>query len=96
MRLKSPRFRSRTYLAHVASLRCVVCGTSPVQAHHLLRTPEKGMAMKAGDDQVIPLCPMCHRNLHLDGNEGRWLEAHGIDGPELARTIFERWRSDHE
>lgn len=91
MNLKPQRFRSRAYRMHVASLRCCVCG-GPSQPHHLLRTPEKGMGMKSGDNWCIPLCPAHHHELHQDGNETRFLEACGIDGPALARTIFERWR----
>ncbi len=94
MKLKTPKFRSRAYLAHVASLRCCVCGTSPCQAHHLLRRSGHGMGMKAGDDWTIPLCPMCHRNLHLDGNEPRWLASHEINGPALAATLYQRWKQE--
>lgn len=91
MKLKSPRFRSRAYLAYVASLGCCICG-QPGIGHHLLRGASHGMGLKAGDDHVIPLCDLHHRALHLNGNETRYLDAHGIDGPELARTIFDRWR----
>ncbi len=92
MKLKTPRYRSRSYLQHVASLPCCVCGSSPCQAHHLLRGSGHGIGLKAGDDMTVPLCPMCHRNLHLAGNERCWLGERGIDGPELAGILFRRWR----
>lgn len=93
MKLKSPRFRSRTYLMHVCGLPCCACGINPGGvAHHLLRGSGHGVGLKAADDQALPLCQICHNALHRDGNEGRWLAERGINGPELARTIFERWR----
>ena len=41
------------------------------QAHHLL-TPlysSRGIGMRAGDKDAIPLCMDCHRKLHSFGNE---------------------------
>jgi len=93
MKLKTPKFRSRAYLMHVASLPCLVCRTSPCQAHHLIGG-RHGMGMKAGDDMTVPLCPICHASLHADGNETRWLAERGIDGPALAATMYQRWRTE--
>jgi len=87
----APLFRSRAYLAHVASLGCCICRAS-AQAHHLLRAGGKAMGRKAGDDMTIPLCAAHHTELHADGNEPRWLASHGIDGPALARRIYQEWR----
>ena len=85
-------WRSKTYLRHIASLPCVACGASPSECHHLLRTREKAMGRKSGDNWCISLCQNCHTGLHLDGNERRWLGERGIDGPELAGILFQRWR----
>jgi len=89
--LKQPVFRSRAYLMHVASIGCLIC-RAPAQAHHLLRAPGKGMGMKAGDNWCIPLCPKHHRELHASGDETGWLDVYGIDGPDRARRIYQRWR----
>lgn len=42
-----------------------------VQSHHLLKPyfSERGMGLKAGDKDVIPLCEKHHRELHKRGNE---------------------------
>ncbi len=93
MKLKSPRFRSRDYLKHVCALACAACGINPGGvAHHLLKGSGHGMGLKAPDDMALPLCPACHTGLHQDGNELRWLSERGIDGPELAAKLFQRWR----
>jgi hypothetical protein len=92
MRLKSPRFRSRAYLAYVVSQGCLIC-RGPAVAHHLLRGSGHGVGLKAGDDQTLPLCDGHHRELHAKGNETRYLEEHGIDGPTEAARLFEMWRA---
>lgn len=92
MNLKTPRYRSRAYLQHVASLPCCVCGSSPCQAHHLIHAGSHGMGLRAPDNEALPLCSFCHRALHADGSERRWLAERGIDGPELAGILFQRWR----
>jgi len=90
MRLKTPRFRSRTYLMHVASLGCLICGRES-QAHHLIHRVGHGVGLKASDDKTIPLCPVHHSELHANGNEQRYLEEHGIDGPAEAARLFDAW-----
>ena len=87
---KPPRpIRDRKHLAFVASLPCCVSGWIPVQVHHLLRTPEKAMGRRSGDNHVIPLHWEMHTRLHSSGNETRFLEIHGIDGPSLAKALYE-------
>lgn len=78
-RMADPR-----YLAWVRQLPCVLCLRQPGmghqnEAHHLLRGVVRGMGMKAGDDEVIPLCDGDHRALHMDGNETEFLAKRGID-----------------
>ena len=50
----------RDHLAKVHELPCGVCGSYPVEAHHVLegRTPGR----KSPDALAIPLCPSCHRD----------------------------------
>lgn len=42
-----------------------------IQAHHLLKPfySSRGMGLRAGDKDVIPLCEKHHRELHMLGNE---------------------------
>ena len=86
-----PPIRDRKHMAFVAGLFCCIpeCGYQSGPAHHLLRTPEKCGGRKSGDDKVLPLCPKHHHALHMDGNETRFLESRGIDGPALAAALYE-------
>ena len=85
-----PPIRDRKHLAFVASLPCCISGgTDGVQAHHLLRTSEKAMGRRSGDDSVIPLHWVAHASLHRHGNETVFLARYGIDGPTLAKALYE-------
>jgi hypothetical protein len=72
----------------------LACGINPGGvAHHLLRGSGHGVGLKAPDDMSIPLCNPCHNALHRNGDETRWLEERGIDGPAEAARLFEMWRA---
>ena len=47
-----------------------------IQAHHLMKPfySSRGMGMRAGDKDIIPLCEKHHRNLHMLGNEYKFFE----------------------
>ena len=49
---------SRLHLARVAALPCACCGDAGVQVHHIREG--QGLAQRASDWLVIPLCPLCH------------------------------------
>lgn len=50
------------HLTRLASLPCCLCGTQPVEVHHILEGRVKGR--KSGHWTAIPLCPDCHRGSH--------------------------------
>ena len=55
----------REHLSKVAEIGCIVClnenyGQSPAEIHHI--RSGKGMAQRASNYEVIPLCPIHHRN----------------------------------
>ena len=60
------------HMARVAELPCAVCGSAPVEVHHILegRTPGR----KAPDWLTVPLCPSCHRDNHngIHGQRRMW------------------------
>lgn len=58
----------KRHMGKVAQLACCLCGTEPVELHHILegRTPGR----RSPDWLVIPLCPDCHRGSH-NGIHGR-------------------------
>jgi hypothetical protein len=47
------------HLTRVAALGCIIC-ERPAEIHHI-RTGQ-GKGQRAGDDQVLPLCPDHHRH----------------------------------
>lgn len=96
-RMKPRRLQDKKHLEFVASQPCACCGRMPVQCHHLIGNygdggPVRGASLRAGDNFTIALCPTCHRNLHLDGNERRFLTTCGVDGLALAERM---WRESH-
>ena len=89
---KPPRpIRDRKHMAFVGSLPCCITGSDFfVVYHHLLRgTDEKCAGRKSGDNWVIPLTSHVHTALHLNGNETEFLKAEGIDGPALAKALWD-------
>ena len=85
-----PLIRDRRHLAFVASLPCCITGrTDGVQVHHLLRVPEKCCGRRSGDNHAIPLHHEKHTALHRDGNEQAYLTTYDIDGPALAKALYE-------
>lgn len=66
-----------------------------IQAHHLLKPSDgkRGWSLKAGDDQVIPLCVFHHAQLHTKfGNEFKFFEHYGFRktaGQEYAKQLCE-------
>ena len=83
--------RDKKHLAFVASLPCCIEGrTGNVVPHHLLRgTGEKCGGRKSGDNWTIPLGAETHMDLHAWGDETWYLGKSDIDGPALAKALYE-------
>jgi hypothetical protein len=78
--------KQRMWLARVAELPCVCCGVEGVQLHHIREG--QGMAQRASDFLVVPLCPDCHTGpsgVHGDKSLMRIQKLTELD--MLARTI---------
>ena len=59
------------YMSRVASLPCAVCGDKPVELHHIREG--QGVAQRAQNWLVIPLCVSCHRGqLGIHGDKTMW------------------------
>lgn len=84
------KIRDERYLAEIRNVGCIVCGTMPVHAHHLMRAEERGMALRTGDNWAVPLCPTHHDDLHNFGREDVWWALSGTDPMEWAE---ENWRA---
>jgi len=64
-----------------------------VEAHHLLKPWQgsRGMGMKAGDQNAVPLCPEHHRELHHYGDEYAYFEWACNDPQEGKLKGMELW-----
>ena len=92
------------YLAKIRSLPCCVCGSPPPNTvHHLKTGKRRGMALRAEDKDVIPMCLFpdgkdCHGTLENQGskNELRWLMDRGVQPLSLAKNLWARRHSLEE
>lgn len=62
--------KNEKYLKWIRKRNCLVCGTSPCDAHHV----EHNRSM---DQYSVPLCRPCHREYH-DIEHEAFEEKHGI------------------
>ncbi|MDX5416057.1 MAG: hypothetical protein LPK88_07025 [Alphaproteobacteria bacterium] len=89
--LKQSRKRNPAHLARVAQLPCVICGSRPVEVHHVIcgRYGQR----RATDEDTIPLCYNHHR-----GPEGihtiraEWVARYGEDHEWLPHV--RRWMEE--
>ena len=74
---KSKRYVNKKHLVWVSELSCILeefnkgrCADE-IQVHHLLKPfySLRGMSLRSGDKDVVPLCSFCHKDLHMHGNE---------------------------
>ena len=90
----SKRYVNLKHLKYVRERPCMVCGTDyGIEAHHLLRPwrGARGMSLKAGDENTVPLCNKHHRELHQIGNEVKFFEGslgREDDGQFMARLLW--------
>lgn len=88
----------REYMDRAASLGCYLCqvigyGPTPAQLHHVREG--QGMAQRASNFLVIPLCDAHHANYSPDGIHGgrrAWKLAHVDEMDGLAWTIERTWQ----
>ncbi|MEB6429242.1 DUF968 domain-containing protein [Citrobacter freundii] len=74
-RPKIPRWQCQAYTDWVKIQTCCGCGEPGDDPHHLVGHGFGGTGMKAGDFHVMPLCRICHRELH--DNVVIWESQHG-------------------
>jgi hypothetical protein len=81
------RLRDKAHLKFVASQPCLICGRSPVDAHHLRFAQPRAMGLKVSDEFTVPLCRTHHRDNHSHGDEVAWWERRAID-PLASSRVF--------
>ena len=86
--LKVPKIRSRKHLMFIASLPCMMCQRTDVQAAHIRTGNGAGVGLKSGDDCVVPLCVECHRVQHSTSEKKFWGD--NLDKAQnLAKRLYE-------
>ena len=78
------RFQDKGFLKYVAMQRCLYCGITPVQVHHVRKYGWGAMGRKPGDYFCIPLCHEHHDMAHNDPE--RFGRVIGIE--EITEAIF--------
>lgn len=85
---KPPKpIRDETWRRFVHEHPCRKCGSVPTQAAHL---GHSSMGRKPGDDQVVPLCPDCHRDFDTCPNGKEWWWMNEIAIPEAKASYREK------
>lgn len=86
--------RDESYLAHIRTLPCIICGKQHrSEAHHIRDTRTSGMAIKSPDVYALPLCHDCHMNIaHGTGFEEamKWCP---IDLLSFCKFSYVRWKN---
>ena len=87
------RFHCPKHQAFVRTKPCALCGSSPVEAHHLLKPWQgfRGTGLKAGDQNLMPLCPYHHRELHMRGDEMEYFNQEKGDRTFGKVTAMQLW-----
>lgn len=96
------RIVNKKHLLYVSTLPCFITKagfmscSGPIQVHHLLKPSDgkRGWSLKAGDNEVIPLCMYHHAQLHTKyGNEFKFLARYGFKktaAQEYAKQLWEK------
>jgi hypothetical protein len=87
-RPKPTRHRSPAHLQYVRRQPCLVCGRTPVDAHHVKYAQPKAMSRKVSDEFTVPLCRHHHDLLHREPDEAVWWQALDIDPLEAAAMLW--------
>lgn len=86
------------HLGRVRKLPCLVCGDpGPNHAHHIQFAEHRGLGQKVGDQWTVPLCGMCHHELHntAEGERLFWT-FNGVDAVEVAKDLWSKSNAEAE
>ena len=89
---KTIRLRDPEHRKFVARQPCLVCGRTPVDAHHLRFAQPRALSRKVSDEFTVPLCRLHHRELHRIGDERIWWNTLKIDPLPVALKLWRRAR----
>jgi hypothetical protein len=90
---QAERIEDEFYLNLVRSLPSIVSGFGPCIVHHLrLSGHDGGMAMKPGDNHVVPMLDAEHKILHSPKmGDKRYWDFTGIDARLCAAWLYESY-----
>ena len=82
--------KDNEHLEKVREMDCCICECPPrCDSHHITYAEKRGFGQKVGDNFTVPLCRMCHTNLHnYKYGEKLFWSLQGIDPLELAEEIY--------
>jgi hypothetical protein len=86
---KPARKRSKAHLTFVASQPCLICKTTPCDAHHLKIARPRSLGRKVSDEFTVPLCRKHHQELHRHGNEANWWTNMQVAPLQTAKELWE-------
>ncbi|QAU48733.1 ERF family protein [Bradyrhizobium guangzhouense] len=84
-----PRKRSKVHIAFVRAQACLICKTSPADAHHLKFAQPRALGRKVSDEFTVPLCRLHHQDLHRHGNEKAWWANMQISPLPIAKKLWD-------
>ena len=89
------RYANEKHLTHIRQKACLCSGSDcfgGVEAHHLMKPwfGYRGMGMKSGDMNVVPLCHKHHMQLHEVGSENSFWISMGRS-PDFGRAVAMRF-----
>ncbi len=86
---KIAKIRDKRHRRFVASLPCVICRRTDVQAAHISSGNGAGMGLKSGDNCIVPLCCTCHTQQHKVDEVKFWEGFGGIKkATRLANDLY--------
>jgi hypothetical protein len=89
---KTIRLRDKQHRSFVATQPCLVCGRSPVDAHHLRFAQPRALGRKVSDEFTVPVCRVHHRELHRHGDEISWWKRIDLDPLPIALKLWQHTR----
>jgi len=80
------------HLKRLSELKCMFCNANPGGvAHHVRAGQNAGMGRKPGDEWTIPICHVCHDELHFRTGEKKFYKEKGYDLVEIHDKAKELW-----
>lgn len=87
--VKPHRWAHPPYRRFVASYPCCHCVKMGAEPHHHQEPGEGCTGGKVGDEKCVPLCHVCHRDIHQYGR-GVW-DMWGVDPVEVIAFMQQQW-----